>query len=121
MISNSITKTIMVRPFFFVLCQKFKANFLFPSKGKYDCQICGKSFKTDNKLRLHKYINHSGKMYYCDKCEYKTTNPSNVQSHRRIHNENRHFECDICKKKTTTRLRMKIHRRIHTGMYSRIF
>jgi Zinc finger, C2H2 type/Zinc-finger of C2H2 type len=88
---------------------------LFQIAGKYDCQLCGKTFKTDNKLRLHKYINHSGKVYHCDKCEYKTTNPSNVQSHRRIHNENRHFECEICKKKTTTRLRMKIHKRIHTG------
>ncbi|XP_067636631.1 zinc finger protein ZFP2-like isoform X3 [Eurosta solidaginis] len=72
---------------------------------QYPCDICGKHFKTNWVLKIHKR-NHSGeKPHKCDFCEMR---------HINIGNKNEQYPCDICGKHFKTKSRLNIHKLIHS-------
>ena len=61
------------------------------STRDYQCQTCGKTFITQNYLRMHeKGVHHQVKQSICDVCGKSFYSKSNLESHKNsIHNDNR--------------------------------
>ncbi|KAK7493835.1 hypothetical protein BaRGS_00014976 [Batillaria attramentaria] len=76
------------------------------------CQICGKSFKTQSSLNLHKKL-HQEKKFQCDVCSKQFTYKCNMERHRETHNEDRPYKCDFCQKTFKTELVLDRHKIMH--------
>jgi len=94
-----------------------------PSKKsrKVDCpwHKCGKSFSTQNHMKVH-YRKHTGeKPYVCtfEGCSKTFATGYSFKAHSRVHTGERPYNCshDGCEKKFKTSSDLKKHSRVHTG------
>ena len=71
------------------------------NRGKYRCEICGKTYSNKNALNYHVSNKHSGEetMIFCELCPSKFTTDASLQRHiETVHQESQKamFECDKC-------------------------
>ncbi|XP_035770816.1 zinc finger and SCAN domain-containing protein 12-like isoform X2 [Neolamprologus brichardi] len=79
------------------------------------CDVCGKSFKYNSRMKRH-YSMHTGeKPYSCDICGKGFSQRDNLAVHMRIHTGEKPYPCIACGKNFTIRSNLLIHMRIHTG------
>ncbi|KAH3875494.1 hypothetical protein DPMN_038761, partial [Dreissena polymorpha] len=81
----------------------------------FDCEICGKQFSHNDRLRRHRKIHTSDKPYKCDICGKGFKEKCNLKHHRFIHTGEKPYKCDTCGKSFNQRSSLKTHQKVHTG------
>ncbi|XP_055371566.1 zinc finger protein 91-like [Condylostylus longicornis] len=79
--------------------------------GKYECEICKKTFDKSADLINHKF-SHSGvtKPYVCTMCSKSFLRPDNLKNHVNcVHAGIRPFKCSICQKSFTRNEHLQRH------------
>ncbi|XP_052786367.1 zinc finger and BTB domain-containing protein 38-like isoform X2 [Mya arenaria] len=85
------------------------------SDRTYDCEICGKQFSHNDRLRRHRKIHTTDKPYKCDICGKGFKEKCNLKHHRFIHTGEKPYKCDTCGKSFNQRSSLKTHQKVHTG------
>ncbi|XP_014878300.1 gastrula zinc finger protein XlCGF49.1-like, partial [Poecilia latipinna] len=83
-------------------------------EGLFSCQTCGKSFCRINDLNVHKKIHTDQRPFSCKSCGKNFSRISNLNIHNRIHTGERPFSCELCGKRFTRNKNLNDHKRIHT-------
>ncbi|XP_054722815.1 gastrula zinc finger protein XlCGF8.2DB-like [Uloborus diversus] len=79
------------------------------------CELCDKSFSTEEKFQEH-YLIHSGiKPHVCEICLKGFANKSNLQRHRLTHSAEKPFTCEVCSKGFADKYTFQMHKSIHFG------
>ena len=64
------------------------------------CELCAKSFKTQERLTAHKKVHNKvpkRKIYPCNICEYRASDTYRMNDHMKtVHSNERPFECSVC-------------------------
>lgn len=85
-----------------------------PSRLKFTCELCGKTYPFDSLLTQHINLTHAPeKQSVCDICG-KNVSKTYLPMHRRTHGE-KQYSCDVCQKTFLEKAYLKRHRMIHTG------
>ena len=93
---------------------------------KLDCEVCEKSFKNNDTLRLHMmYMHTEVNKYECDKCDEKYTRKDNLRRHQAEHHaklklnwnmiqfrQDSPFQCDKCEKGFKRKHTLSIHKKL---------
>jgi len=67
--------------------------------GPFQCQECGKSYKSQSGLTFHCKSKHDTTQYKCDICSKTFTRAANVARHiETVHNHSKTFPCKFCGK-----------------------
>ncbi|XP_075205545.1 uncharacterized protein LOC142311219 [Anomaloglossus baeobatrachus] len=86
------------------------------SPGKiFTCSECGKHFKKNVSLSMHKRIHNDERPFSCSECGKCFTKKSILVEHQRIHTGEKPFSCTECGKCFTQKSSLVEHQRIHTG------
>lgn len=65
---------------------------------KHECEICGKSFKNSEFLKIHRK-RHNERYYQCDLCSKNYINNAELKVHKqRMHGKRGQHLCNICGK-----------------------
>ena len=83
--------------------------------NRLKCDICGKTFSSNNYLKYHvTYVHSEQKMFICEFCKKSFNSPNNLKVHvRRLHNPHRHHFCDKCNANFGLQYDLKVHMRTH--------
>lgn len=85
----------------------------------FRCAICGKSFKYNYNLKMHRLIHQkmdSDSLYGCSKCKYRGRTKSNLKAHYiRRHTDEYKFACEHCGKRFKIEWDLKFHLKTHDG------
>ncbi|XP_047445346.1 zinc finger protein 239-like [Mugil cephalus] len=84
-------------------------------KKSVTCDICGKTFKTNFKMRVHRRFHTGERPYCCETCGKSFRRSDNLSAHKRIHTVEHLYSCDICGKDFSWRSHLNAHMRTHTG------
>ena len=80
----------------------------------FSCDICDKSFKHKNNLRLHQHT-HKTKEFKCNKCNASFKQNCHLLFHQRRHEKAYSMFCKTCNKGFYSRGKLVDHENIHTG------
>ena len=80
------------------------------------CDHCPLRFTIKGHLRIHMLQHIAGKSYNCDECGKLFKTDSGLIVHKKSHNKE--IECSVCKKMFATNQSLKIHFRSHTGLFN---
>ncbi|XP_069837833.1 zinc finger protein OZF-like [Dendropsophus ebraccatus] len=81
----------------------------------FTCSECGKHFKKNLSLLMHRRIHNNERPYSCLECGKCFTKKSVLVEHQRIHTGEKPFSCSECGKCFTQKSSLVEHQRIHTG------
>ncbi|KAG9464518.1 hypothetical protein GDO78_019844 [Eleutherodactylus coqui] len=81
----------------------------------FPCSECGKNFKKNSNLAIHKRIHNDERPFPCSDCGKAFTQKSDLVTHQRIHTGEKPFSCTECGKCFTQKSALLEHQRIHTG------
>ncbi|XP_077111330.1 uncharacterized protein LOC143767158 isoform X1 [Ranitomeya variabilis] len=81
----------------------------------FPCSECGKQFKKNSNLSMHKRIHSDERPFSCSACGKCFTQKSDLVTHQRIHTGEKPFSCLECQKCFTQKSALLEHQRIHTG------
>ncbi|XP_069837850.1 oocyte zinc finger protein XlCOF8.4-like isoform X2 [Dendropsophus ebraccatus] len=86
------------------------------SKGKiFPCPECGKLFKHNSSLSIHKRTHNDERPYSCSECGKCFTQKSVLVEHERIHTGEKPFSCLECGRCFAQKSALVKHERTHTG------
>ena len=92
-------------------------------EGKFKCDECGVTTKTEKKLQKHMKITHGGKAkpYKCSFCQKAFKGKAYMETHKKSHGiddesgkEEKKFPCEQCGKSFKTEWYVKTHQKSHT-------
>jgi len=84
------------------------------SERLYNCDTCGKSFKTKSNLQSHSVV-HSDSKFFCEECGQQFKHRTSLAAHIRWHQGQKAHECPFCNKSFNQKGNLQEHIRIHTG------
>ncbi|XP_077112530.1 uncharacterized protein LOC143767894 [Ranitomeya variabilis] len=85
-------------------------------RGKlFPCSDCGKLFKHNSSLSIHKRTHNDERPYSCFECGKCFTQKSVLVEHERIHTGEKPFSCMECGRCFAQRSALVKHQRTHTG------
>ena len=80
------------------------------------CAICGKKFKSSNKLMLHERVHTGVKPFTCTTCGRSFSRADVLKVHETVHTGVvKPFTCTTCLKSFRSNSKLRSHERIHTG------
>lgn len=68
------------------------------SNTKHACEVCKKTFKTQNILRQHMRIHTGDKPFVCDICSKAFSQMASLKYHLATHSDARPYSCHVCSK-----------------------
>ncbi|XP_053690663.1 zinc finger protein 182-like [Sabethes cyaneus] len=111
------------------ICSYCAEAFLIPSKlreheqlvhsenvPQHPCDLCNKTFRTANLLKMHRHTHTKQRDFACDKCGAQFRFRFQLKKHvNGVHPTNFPYECRFCEKKLSTKAKHDLHLRSHTG------
>ncbi|XP_069802332.1 zinc finger protein 436-like isoform X2 [Dendropsophus ebraccatus] len=85
-----------------------------PTKKRFQCLRCEKSFHCQSHLIMHQRVHTRERPYVCE-CGKTFTQSSSLFRHQRAHRGERPYVCTDCGKTFTQSSYLLIHQRTHTG------
>ncbi|XP_029686014.1 zinc finger protein 37 homolog isoform X1 [Takifugu rubripes] len=86
-----------------------------PLSESFECQMCGKDFRSECRLNEHVIIHTEVKPFSCDTCGKSFRNSSSLSAHRRLHGGEEPHSCTACGMCFRRRSSLTVHTRVHTG------
>ncbi|XP_043990618.1 zinc finger protein 184-like [Gambusia affinis] len=84
-------------------------------KKSFKCNICGRSYPQQWKLKNH-YRTHTGERpFSCQSCGKSFSRISHLNAHKKIHTGERPFSCQSCGKSFSRISDLNRHKKTHTG------
>lgn len=80
----------------------------------YPCEICGKSFLMQHKLKRHIKTHEQNKLYVCDICDKSYNDKDNLRAHKKNQHEKKKWACATCGKRFISEEKMLAHEKRHT-------
>jgi hypothetical protein len=80
------------------------------------CDICGKSFRLRQDVKVHIRVVHKARRITCRFCPQKFTSRTAKENHERLHAGVKEFNCRFCQKAFAQKYNLRVHERIHTGV-----
>ncbi|XP_055598964.1 zinc finger protein 510-like [Uranotaenia lowii] len=76
----------------------------------YDCEVCGKKFKTKDRVLKHRYYVHSEeRKFECQVCQKRFKSRESCRVHQRTHSVERPYQCTACEKQFKHNRSLKAH------------
>ncbi|XP_056890098.1 zinc finger protein 239-like isoform X3 [Takifugu flavidus] len=86
-----------------------------PLSESFECQMCGKDFRSECRLNEHVIIHTEVKPFSCDTCGKSFRNSSSLSAHRRLHGGEEPHSCTACGMCFRRRSSLTVHTRVHAG------
>lgn len=86
-----------------------------PFLESFECQMCGKNFRSESKLYEHMIFHTDLKPFSCDTCGKRFKNSSSLSVHGRLHTGEKPYPCKTCGKCFTRSHTLMVHMRRHMG------
>ena len=81
----------------------------------YQCDQCGRQFKTAGALKSHTDTHSTERPYVCKTCAKAFRTIRQLQQHELVHSEEKRFCCDTCGARFSVLSSFQVHQRRHTG------
>ena len=81
----------------------------------FNCEVCGKSFASNNYLQYHKKVHEKEKPYQCSQCDKAIHRHAFLQQHMVIHTDARPFKCTLCEMAFKAKRCLKVHMERHVN------
>ncbi|XP_029518557.2 zinc finger and BTB domain-containing protein 14 isoform X2 [Oncorhynchus nerka] len=88
---------------------------LYGHREQLACQICGKTFIDENRLRKHEKLHSAERPFICEICSKAFTTQAHLKEHLKIHTGFKPYRCDVCGKSFIRAPDLKKHERVHSN------
>lgn len=88
---------------------------LYGHRDQLACQICGKTFVDENRLRKHEKLHSAERPFVCEICSKAFTTQAHLKEHLKIHTGFKPYRCDACGKSFIRAPDLKKHERVHSN------
>lgn len=82
----------------------------------HECDWCGRTYKHQSTLAMHKKIHTGEYKYKCEYCDKEFFLAEYYNRHLRVHTKEKPYQCDVCEKSFSQSNTLIQHKRIHTGL-----
>ncbi|XP_061185006.1 uncharacterized protein LOC133193022 [Saccostrea echinata] len=86
-----------------------------PKPAKYQCNVCGKSYKGNTNLNYHMATHTGIRPHKCSICGKAFTQKSTLRTHFRIHTGEKPYKCRTCVRAFADYSTCMKHERTHSG------
>ncbi|KAG2457966.1 zinc finger and BTB domain-containing protein 14 [Polypterus senegalus] len=88
---------------------------LYGHREQLSCQICGKTFIDESRLRKHEKLHSADRPFICEMCNKAFTTHAHLKEHLKIHAGYKPYRCDVCGKSFIRAPDLKKHERVHSN------
>ncbi|XP_066540111.1 zinc finger and BTB domain-containing protein 14 isoform X2 [Hoplias malabaricus] len=88
---------------------------LYGHRDHFACQICGKTFLDETRLRKHEKLHSAERPFMCEMCPKAFTTQAHLKEHLKIHTGFKPYRCDDCGKSFIRAPDLKKHERVHSN------
>ncbi|XP_061727668.1 uncharacterized protein LOC133532832 [Cydia pomonella] len=82
-----------------------------------ECEVCGKAFQFESKLKKHMLVHTGEKPYKCGICEKAFNSSYSLNTHKLIHTNSKPFKCTFCPYACRDSSTLRKHKERHMGKF----